>query len=364
MIDTTKVPGLTDPYSGGAGAGNANIGIPEVNQPSPTGSTSSVPDWGILGYGKQHEITPEQWSAWGGGEYQPGWYRRASDPMHMVANQQYGYQNWPDVYKQGFTPTANWDMSGFQTPERNKANYVWQDGKYVPKELANQGTQTGGQGEWAKWFSQFFSGGQPQTGPEDIGPVYDWLSPMNKATDIMGGIAESGSPVDYSGWWGANLPKMQRTIEDQSKNAAEMMGLGGMRWSTPLQRNITDITGRETNSAWSDFAKMSLGGQEAAKQRQLQAAGALPGISQAGYGIQSNIANALMGAGQGATNFNQQQLGNLLNLWGQNNPTLQTWLQSALGGLGGQSNFAQQQYSPSWLSQLFGGLGSALPFML
>jgi len=365
MIDLTKVPGLpgvTDPYGGGAGAGNANIGIPETGAPAPVpggaGGGGGVPDWSTLGYGKQHEITPDQWSAWGEGAYQPGWYRRASDPMHMVAHQQYGYQNWPDVYKEGFSPTANWDMSGFQTPERNKANYVWQDGKYVPKELANQGGQggQGGQGAWQNWLKQFLSGGQPSTGPEQIGPTYDWKGPMDYATNVMGGIAQEGSPVDYSGWWGANLPAMQRTIEDQSKQAAEQFGLGGMRYSTPLQRNITDITGRETGNAWSDFYKMSLGGREAAKQRQLQAAGGLSGISQAGYGIQSDIASKLMGGGQSAMNTNQQQLMNLLGIFNQNNMTLPMWMQSGLGGLGTNTNFGQQQYSPGGLSQFLQGL--------
>ncbi len=236
--------------------------------------------------------------------------------------------------------------------------------------------------------------------------TYDWRGPLDTAGDTLNQFAEGrpyqspwqwgqasdtasqfardGRPVDYQSWWNAQQPVLQRTIEDQSKQAAEQAGLAGTRWGTPLQRNISDISGRETASTFGDFMGMSLGGEEAARgrqqqavnqlqglgqgytglenqmrQEQLRAAGMLPGLAQTGYGIQSDIAKNLINGGMGAQGMNQAALGNLLNIWGQQNPNLAMLLQSGIGGLGTPSNWAQQQYAPSDFSSFWNNL---IPF--
>lgn len=255
--------------------------------------------------------------------------------------------------------------------------------------------------------------GQPQAPPSSDGRrdaqgmgTYDWREPLSQAqntlgqfasgmpynapwqwgqaSDVASQFAESGSPVDYQGFWDAQQPVLQRTIEDQAKQQAESLGLGGARWSTPLQRNIADISGRETASAWQEHTGRALQGQEMAKQRQqqainqlqglgqgyvgledmmrqqqMQAAGMLPGLSQTGYGIQSDIAKNLMQGGMGQQGMNQRALGNLLNIFGQQNPTLAMLLQAGMGGLGTPSNWAQNQYTQSPFSQFLSGI---LPF--
>ena len=366
--------------------------------------------------GGQWAITPAKWDAWGGGDsWQQGWYRHPDDPGHVVYNPQYGYQDWQDVFG-GADMTANYDISRFsdriaetqadKTPGvANPGTNPWQD---FFKQFSQSWGQPGPTGP-----PQTIPYGTPQTPPSSDGRrdaqgmgTYDWREPLSQAqntlgqfasgmpynapwqwgqaSDVASQFAEGGSPVDYQGFWDAQQPVLQRTIEDQSKQQAESLGLGGARWSTPLQRNIADISGRETASAWQEHTGRALQGQEMAKQRQqqainqlqglgqgyvgledmmrqqqMQAAGMLPGLSQTGYGIQSDIAKNLMQGGMGQQGMNQRALGNLLNIFGQQNPTLAMLLQAGMGGLGTPSNWAQNQYTQSPFSQFLSGI---LPF--
>jgi hypothetical protein len=403
-----------------------------------TQATSGIPDqyqgWNP---GQQYQITPHQWAQWGGGDnWQPGWYRKPSDPAHVVYNEQYGYQDWPTAYGGG-TLTPNWDISGFASdPDRDKANIpgypqyeqkqqqdawgnwqnlwnnFWGQNAQQPQTQGQTGLPPGvemystAQGDGKVDVSGAGGGGSPGGSRTGGLGMYGWRPPIDMAGQVLGGyaqgipynapwqwgqasdvasqFAQSGNPVDYQRWWDAQQPVLQRTIEDQSKQAAEQAGLAGSRWSTPLQRNIADISGRETANTFGNFMGMSLAGEEAAKGRQqqainqlqglgtgyaglenrmrqeaLQAAGMLPGVAQTGYGIQSDIAKNLMQGGMGAQGMNQQALGNLLNIWGQQNPTLAMLLQSGIGGLGTPTNWAQQQYAPSGWSQF---MDNIIPF--
>ena len=388
---------------GGSGSGATRPDSPVTAPAAPV-----IPDqyqgWNP---GQQYQITPAQWAQWGGGgDWQSGWYRKPSDPGHVVYNEEYGYQDWPTLYGGG-TLTPNWDISGFAADaDRDKAN--------IP---GFGGTQSQGN-PWQDWMNQYMqSGGGGYTAPAtgtggDQGGsggglgTYDWRTPLDMAQQTMGQFAggmpyntpgqwgqasnvasqfaQNGMPVDYQSWWDAQQPILQRTINDQSMQAAEQAGLAGSRWSTPLQRNITDISGRETANTFGNFMGMSLQGQEAARQRQQQgvnqlqslgqgyvglenmmrgeqmgAAGMLPGLSQTGYGIQSDIARNLMQGGAGVQGMNQQALGNLMNIFMQQNPSLAMLLQGGIGGLGTPTNWAQQQYSPSGFNQFFDNI---LPF--
>ena len=410
MIDFTKTT------SGrGAGGTQPTVSPPAAPQTSPGGppatvGTSGMPDssWNP---GAMWAITPQKWQDWGGGDtWQSGWYRHPNDPGHVVYNQDYGYQDWQDVFG-GADMTANYDISRFADR--------------IAETQADKAPTTSPWGNWQQLLSQFF-GPQSPSGPsaptdpnaipmggpspgtpgtEDSMNTYDWRGPLDtagdtlnqfaqgmpynspwqwgQASDVASQFAQNGMPVNYSSWWEAQQPVLQRTIEDQSKQQAEQAGLSNSRWSTPLQRNISDIAGRETANTFGQFMGMDLQGQEMAKQRQqqainqlqslgqsnvglenmmrqeqLQAAGMLPGLSQTGYGIQSDIARQLMQGGMGMQNMNQQALGNLLNIFGQQNPTLAMLLQAGMGGLGTPSNWAQQQYSQSPWDQFM----NMLPF--
>lgn len=432
MIDFSKTlatgPGAAIVAPGGAGATDAprvatQTTIPEQYQ-----------NWNP---GAQYQITPQMWQDWGGGDtWQSGWYRHPNDPGHVVSSQDYGYQDWEDVFG-GNQMTSNWDIARFsdripetQAQGQQGSSGNWQD---LWNQYFGQQGQQGQQNTADTWQSFGQQGVQPgswgRVGPGGINPeeypsmsgpndqrigggtgggmgTYDWRQPLDmaqntlgqfaggmpyntpwqwgQASDVASQFAEGGMPVDYQGWWDAQQPVLQRTIEDQAKQQAEQAGLAGSRWSTPLQRNISDIAGRETANTYGQFMGMSLQGQEAARQRQqqavnqlqslgqgnvglenmmrqqqMQAAGMLPGLSQTGYGIQSDIARNLMQGGMGQQGMNQQALSNLLNIFGQQNPSLAMLLQGGIGGMGTPSNWAQQQYTQSPFSQFWNNM---MPF--
>ena len=340
MIDFTKTPQANTQNGPPTRPGSTPPGVDIQHQgttSAPQGGTSGMPDssWNP---GAMWAITPQKWQDWGGGDT---WQQVGPGGTD------------PSLYPNGQTGSESGSGSGGQ----GMGTYDW-------RAPLDQAGQTLGQ----------FASGMPYQQP------WQW----GQASDVASQFAQNGAPVDYSSWWEAQQPVLQRTISDQSKQQAEQAGLGGSRWSTPLQRNISDIAGRETANTFGQFMGMDLQGQEMAKQRQqqainqlqslgqgnvglenmmrgeqMQAAGMLPGLSQTGYGIQSDIARQLMQGGMGMQGMNQQALGNLLNIFGQQNPTLAMLLQAGMGGLGTPSNWAQQQYSQSPFSQFLSGL---MPF--
>lgn len=247
-------------------------------------------------------------------------------------------------------------------------------------------------------------GGLPTPVPEEYGIASEAARNM---------LAQGGMPVDISGWWEAQQAPLERSIREQSQQLAEEAGLAGLRWSTPLQRQIADVTSRAYENLWADLAGREISAQEAArgrmmetvpqlmgigtgiaglseaakarqmealpqlyqlgagtaglteaaKQRGLSAAMALPGIAQQYFDMPMNWAAQMMGMGGQMQGLSQAALDRLYQEFLRTTPEASPWMQQMYGYLGIPSQQTYQQYQPSFLSQLL-GLGSmAIPFL-
>ena len=133
---------------------------------------------------------------------------------------------------------------------------------------------------------------------------------------------------------------------------AEQAGLGGMRWSSPLQRNIADMIQRGQTGLYGEAMGRQFESQEAAKQRMLQA-----------MGMMSEIGAGQAQAGAAGAGLNMQAAQNLFG-WGSAENELAMSLAGQLGGFGqGQFGMEQAQYgdiyNPPWMQQGQGVLGQA-----
>jgi len=201
-----------------------------------------------------------------------------------------------------------------------------------------------------------YYGGYPPTNVP-----FPYPSELQTAGNVLSRFAY-GLPTDTSRWWEAEQPVLERKISDLAKQQAEQFGLAGLRWSTPLQRNITDITGRETANLWADLAEKQLGLTEAAKNRGMQAAMALPGIAQQRFNMPMQWAQQLFGMGTGMQNIYQNALGRQYQDFLRMAPESNPWIRTAMSFLGLPSNMAPVQYSPSLMSQIL-GLGTMIPMI-
>ncbi len=174
---------------------------PRAQTQAQTAPQTGVPDqyqgWNP---GNQYQITPNQWAQWGGGgDWQPGWYRKPSDPGHVVYNEQYGYQDWPTAYGGGDL-TPNWDISGFAAdPDRNKANIPG----FPQYNAAQNQTQ---QNPWANLWSQYFSQ-QPQSyqpGVPQTPPIQPGV-PQQPPGDVMPGVPQT-PPGEMTGNYPTQSP--------------------------------------------------------------------------------------------------------------------------------------------------------------
>ena len=333
--------------SGAAGATAAS-----AYDPRGIFGTRQWTDWDYTGQGVDPSWIQQQW------------YRNPSWAAHQIWNPDVGFQNIVDVEKAyagaggpvqdifslGFNPQMAASFAGTKAPEDKPgggagAGTAWDWGNVNWPEW--QGGEDWGQG----WTSGF-----EMESPGEFPYPQQWQT----ASDVMTQFAE-GLPTSTETWWEAQQAPLERRISDLSKQAAEQMGLGGLRWSTPLTRNIADITGRETADLWSNLATQQLGLTEAAKNRGLQAAGMLSGLGQQYLQAPQDWASQMYQMGAGMTGLGQQGLDRSYQDWlrttAENNP----WLAQALGFAGLQSQMVPQQYQQSFLSQLLGFGGSILP---
>ena len=202
-----------------------------------------------------------------------------------------------------------------------------------------------------------------------------WGMAKARAQQMLG----TGEPVDISGWWEAQKPVYAQSYEDQMRQMAEEAGLGGMRWSSPLQRNIADMIRRGETQLTAEAMTKQLSAEEAAKQRVLETMGVLgqigAGESQAGMAgaankmaaIQSllgagqseaelsmNLANQLAGMGTGLYGMEQSQYEDIYN---------PPWMQYGTQLAGQAAQGRPQTYQPSIWENL-AGAASYLPGLL
>ena len=144
------------------------------------------------------------------------------------------------------------------------------------------------------------------------GQFQDWMGGMvdepgawGEALGYLRPFAETGRPVDVSGIFGAMEPVANRYLEEQSKGLAEQMGVGGLRWSTPLQSGITRETQRMAENMGLAQTHAEISAAENAMARAFGAPGQMANIG----GMQGQFGLGAAGLQQGAAN----QLFNLAN---------------------------------------------------
>lgn len=190
--------------------------------------------------------------------------------------------------------------------------------------------------------------------------------------DVLTGMARGGQPVDVSGLYGAQEAVGQRALGRYAQEQAEKMGVGGKRWSTPLQARITEYSGQLAENLAAQQAQAEIQAQEAARQRQLAATGQLYQYGMGPQELQMQAAQGMTGLGslyaqlpmdvaqqmqQMELGMQQSQMGELGPVYNEfqrmaaeNNPYLKLGMQY----LGQQPGMVPQTYQPSWLTQ---GLG-------
>lgn len=346
--------------------------------PRGTFGTKQWTDWNYTG---NYGLTPQNIAE--------EWYRNASWAPHQIWNPQYGFQDIKDIEKlyaaggglSSLTPQmeasfagskpAGWAPGGAGSTGGMGMNYggnIYQNWPYP--------------GEWntASQVASDFAWGLPTNIPET------WKTGSELATQM----ATTGQPTDLSAWWEAQQPSFERRVSDLSKQATEAAGLRGNLWSSGLQRNITDIVGKESANLWSDFATQQLSADEAAKQRMLSGISQLYGFGQgetglaesakdralSASGLLSNIgslkaqlpqqvAQGLYSTGMGQTGLLQgdidRQMQEYLRMAPENSPWLQ-YVASLAGGM--QQPYAAQMYTPGFGTNMMNMFSSMLPYLL
>jgi hypothetical protein len=259
-----------------------------------------------------------------------------------------------------------------------------------------------GYGDYIQQMMNAMQTGLPTPVPEQWGAMQPYAQEM----------MQTGRPVDVGGWWKAQQPLAERYIKEQSEQAMEQAGLMGLRYSTPAQRMIGDITGRTTEALWGDLAGRELGAQEQARQRQLagqqqmyglgagvaglgeqararqmgafpymyqgmqlptqlaeankaralQAAGGLMGVGGQYAQLPLQVSAQAMNMGQAMQQQRQQAFQPLYQEFLRRLPEMSPWLTLGMQGTAMPFQSVPQMYQPSFLSQLM-NVGTQVPYM-
>ncbi|MBW2037169.1 MAG: hypothetical protein JRI41_06790 [Deltaproteobacteria bacterium] len=228
----------------------------------------------------------------------------------------------------------------------------------------------------------------------------------NLAGDIAKNFARSGGAVSASPWYQQAKQVAQADIEKAIEQAAEQAGLSGLRWSTPLGRTAQQVAGDIMGKVGLEWTGREMQALENARQRQLAGSQLLQSLGAGVAGLRTDAANRALAynqllqqygtglaglekAGRGEALQAAAQLLPLAQMydtmpqtWAANmyqmgtgmqglrqgaldrfyrdflrmTPEASPWLAGGLNFLGLPSQMVPQQYQPSFLSQLFGGL--------
>jgi len=222
--------------------------------------------------------------------------------------------------------------------------------------------------DYGNYLKNFMSGGANIGRPG----IWDWTE------NQIRGMGATGMPVDVSGLYGAMKPVSERYLQEQGADLAEQFGVGGIRYSTPLQSSLLRETERMGENMALQQVQAQIAAEEAARGRMMGAYGLGLNLGQGDVSLgQANAANRMNALGQYGNyantmlNFPMQlatTMDALGNSWygqqqnaaqqGQMNP----WLQQALqysSQLGGEP----QTYQPSGWTQFLGGLNQISPWL-
>jgi len=202
-------------------------------------------------------------------------------------------------------------------------------------------------------FQQAPDPNAPPTAPTDTAasmPNYGdyWTPPLwGNLEGLFGNMAQTGQPVDVSGLYGALRPQALRNLQETATGLAEQMGLGGLRYSTPLQSQLTRESGRMEENLTAQQAMAEIAAKESAAGRMLPAMSGLFNLSNAQWNAPFQLSNSLLG-----NELTQQQILGL-----QNQNQMNPWIQYLLSALGTGAGTSPQMYQPNnsiW--SILGGL--------
>jgi hypothetical protein len=128
-----------------------------------------------------------------------------------------------------------------------------------------------------------------------------WAQTQNELGRTMAG----GDATDTSDAYKKAKMVAERDTQLAIDQAAEQAGLGGTRWSSSMGRTAQDIAGGKMAELGSTFAQQAMGAQEAARGRELQAAGQMYNLGQGQAGLGENAMNRWFQSGQGLLNQGQ-----------------------------------------------------------
>ena len=192
---------------------------------------------------------------------------------------------------------------------------------------------------------------------------FPFPSQWGEASDFWSQMLETGMPTSIEPWWQAQQQAAGVQIERAGREAAEQYGMGGMRYSSPLGQQLGRIGAETTAGIMPQYWQMGMGAQEAARGRQMGAAGALFGIGGEYARLPMEVGERMLGmSGQ----LQQQQMASMYPMmqeWQRNLPEYNPWMQYGMGFPYGQFGQMPRLYQPSGMSQMMdvgmGGLGVA-----
>ena len=176
-------------------------------------------------------------------------------------------------------------------------------------------------------------------------------------------MTETGMPVDINAYAKAQLPMLQTQMSDWAKQASEQAGLAGTRWSTPLQRNITEQANRLAQTYGADIAGKWLESQEAARGRQMGGAQGLMGLGSLYSQLPLQVSQQMMDMSGQMQGMGAAEIAPLMQEFLRTAPENNPWLQMLLGATqpGGYSpEMYQQGGGAQWMQML----AQMLPYLL
>jgi hypothetical protein len=261
-----------------------------------------------------------------------------------------------DMAKSGFGEM--WDRFRAPAPREPSAN---------PKESITKdpGSEPSGSTEEAtvpqyQDYDKLFPGGEGTPNYTGVQQPQEWLNASNFYNQMM----QTGMPTSSSQWYQNAKGQAQTDIYDIIKQINEQAGASGYgkRYSTATARTGQEQASRRMGELGTQFAGMEMGAEEAARNRQLMAAGGLlnTGNYLTQYPLQ--LTDRAMGYGQSLYGVGQNQANQMQNWWASQQPFSNPWLQYGIGMATQQLPMTYPQYSQSGFGQLLGAAGSIAPY--
>jgi len=204
------------------------------------------------------------------------------------------------------------------------------------------------------------------TGEDYTMPLMDYFNfppEWGLAGMTLADMTETGMPVDINAYAKAQLPMLQTQMSDWSKQAAEEAGLAGTRWSTPLQRNITEQANRLAQTYGADIAGKWLESQEAARGRQMGGAQGLMGLGSLYSQLPLDVSQQMMNMSTQMQGMGQTEISSLMQEFLRTAPENNPWLQMLLGATQ-PGGYSPEMYQQGGGSQWLGLLGQLLPALI